>query len=152
MEVPTRVRLTRCESGQEELAVIATLSREDAKYLINRRWWEGWGPRLGDPEEEPDRHWDWRLLISRYQNKPFYRAVCVKSADGGVQGAALYRVDALSALVPGARAVLVDRLATAPWNRAWRAAEPVFRATVSNASMGSDRVSRYYGFASHPGA
>lgn len=42
----------------------------------------------------------------------------MQTKDGRLQGAILYRVDAESVLESGEGAVYVDRLATAPWNRA----------------------------------
>lgn len=129
MGVPTKLSLTRCATGDEELASIDTLTREDAKVLIDRAWWQDLGTTLRDPTDESDRHWNWRELVSANLNKPYFPAVCVKSADGAIQGAAIYQVNARSAIEPGQRAVFVDRLATAPWNRDWLAARPRFRGT-----------------------
>lgn len=127
MEVPSRVRLTRCSSGQEEIAQIETLSREAAKNLIDATWWGDLGPTLRQPANEPDRKWEWRALVSVYRNKPYFRAVCVKTTDGEIQAAMLFCVDALSALDDGERAIFVDRLATAPRNRDGLVANPLFR-------------------------
>lgn len=127
MDLPDKVNLTRCDTGVEELALIKTMTREDAKNYIDGQWWEGLGSTLTDPNEEPDRHWRWREILSTYQNKPFFRSKCVWTKDEAIQAAILLRVDALSALDPGERAVFVDRLAAAPKNRHKLMQNPVFR-------------------------
>ena len=72
MDLPDKVNLTRCDTGVEELALIKTMTREDAKTYIDGQWWAGLGSTLTDPNEEPDRHWRWREILSTYQNKPFF--------------------------------------------------------------------------------
>ncbi len=150
---PNRLRLSKCATGQEVLASVEVLSREDAKNFVNAVWWAELGPTLQDPVDEPDRHWDWRQLVSIHQNKPYFRAVCVKTADGAIQAAMLFRVDAKSALDEGERAIHVDRLATAPRNRDWLVSSPAYRraggglldyATAVSYSLGlSGRVNLY---------
>jgi hypothetical protein len=146
MEVPSLVRLTRCSSGQEEMAQIETLSRETAKNLIDAIWWTKLGPTIREPANEPDRHWDWRALVSVFQNKPYFRAVCVKTADGEIQAAMLFCVDALSALEDGDRALFVDRLATAPRNRDGLVTNPVFRGAGNGLLTYAVAVSYSLGF------
>lgn len=127
MDLPTIVELTRCASGTKERAGIETLTREAAKGRIDMLWWDGLNSTLRDPDDEPDRHWEWRVIVSKFQNKPYYRSKCVRTKDDSIQAAMLFRVDALSALASGKRAVLVDRLATAPQNRDKLVKAPVFR-------------------------
>ncbi|MCO6454545.1 MAG: hypothetical protein J5I93_04435 [Pirellulaceae bacterium] len=67
------------------------------------------------------------MIVAKFQNKPFYRSKCVVTEDKFIQAAMLFRVDALSALSTGKRAVFVDRLATAPQNRDKLVKAPVFR-------------------------
>ena len=129
MELPKHVRLTRCSTNREELATFERLDREDAKNLIQSIWWTDLASTLRDPADEPDRHWDWRQLVSHYRNKPYFNTVCVKTADGAIQGAMIFRVDALSVLEGNERAVFVDRLATAPRNREGLVEMPSFRGT-----------------------
>jgi hypothetical protein len=143
---PSKVRLTRCLSGEQETARIDVLLREDAKKLINGAWWLGLDQTIRDPQKEPDRHWDWRHLVSMYQNKPFFRTVCVKTADGAVQAAMLFRVDARSALDADERALFVDRLATAPRNRDWLVRSPVYRGAGSGLLSYATAVSYSLGF------
>jgi hypothetical protein len=127
MIVPDQVRLTQCSTGREELARIVRLTREDAKTLIDGSWWTDLGPTRASLTDQPDRHWDWRQLVSVNQNRPYTQAYCIKTADGAVQGALLLRVDVWSALESGERAVFVDRLATAPRNRDELVTDPAFR-------------------------
>ena len=127
VEPPKRVRLTRCATGQQELAEITRLNREDAKNLIDAAWWMKLGLTLGDPADEVDRHWKWRQLVSAYQNKWWAQAICVKSSDGAVQAAALFQVNGLSVLEVDQGAVFLDRLATAPRNRDTLVKSPLFR-------------------------
>jgi hypothetical protein len=109
------------------LASVKTLDRETAKNLIDAQWWTPSVAVIRDPKQEPDRHWDWRAIVSKHQNNPDFGAKCVVSQDRLVQAAVLFRVDALSALEKGEHAVFVDRLATAPRNRDGLAKNPVFR-------------------------
>jgi hypothetical protein len=127
MDVPVIVELTRCDSGAKEQARIETLTREAAKSQIDRTWWNDLPSTLRAPADEPDRHWEWRVIVSKFKNKPYYRAKCVISQDNLIQAAVLFRVDALSALSTRQRAVFVDRLATAPRNRDKLVTTPVFR-------------------------
>lgn len=124
---PQEVRLFSCSTGEEVVAAIQTLHREDAKLLIDRDWWANLGPTLRDPANEPDRHWRWRELVSKRQNKPYFRSICVKTPANKIESAMLIRVDVLSALEEGERSVLIDRLATAPRNRVGLVEYPQFR-------------------------
>ncbi|MCA9066109.1 MAG: hypothetical protein KDA96_23740 [Planctomycetaceae bacterium] len=127
MDLPTIVELTRCDSGENEQACIETLDRETAKTGVDRRWWNDLSPTLTSPDVEPDRHWEWRVIVSKFQHKPYFQSKCVKTQDGLIQAAMLFRVDAMSALDAGKRAVFVDRLATAPQNREALVKAPRFR-------------------------
>lgn len=146
MELPKQARITRCSTNTIELAAIQTLNREDAKNLIDAVWWKDVGNTTSNPKDEPDRKWKWRELISAYQNKPYFRAVCLKTADQAIQAAILYRVDALSALELGQKAVFVDRLAVAPRNRDNLAEAPVFRGGGSGLIAYAAAVSYSLGF------
>ena len=102
--------------------VFENLDRESAKYLSTHwredNWWAGIFEPKSPIADEPDYHWNWVDVISRQVlNKPTARSVCLKSPDGAIQGAMVYRIGARSALNPGKKVVYVDRLATAPRNR-----------------------------------
>jgi hypothetical protein len=146
MELPSLLRLTRCSTGREEVARIARLDREEAKRLIDETWWAELGSTLSDPALEPDHHWNWTKLVSVYRNKPYFRAVCVKTTDEAVQAAMLFRVDALSALAAAQKAVFVDRLATAPRNRDTLVDNPAFRGAGSGLLTYAVAVSYSLGF------
>ncbi|MCE9547754.1 MAG: hypothetical protein K8T25_19965 [Planctomycetia bacterium] len=127
MDVPTTVQLVRCDDQTVVPGEIVTLTREVAKTDIDACWWRELAETLRDPGGEPDRHWNWREIVSVHQNKPSFRAKCIRSPDSCVQAAMLFRVDALSAIAPGQRAVFIDRLATAPRNRDQLVTDPQFR-------------------------
>ncbi len=127
MDLPTSVVLTRCATGAKELGTIETLHREDAKNKIDAIWWVSSHGLIRRLEDEPDRHWQWRAIISRHQSKPSFQAKCVRTQDSQIQAAMLFRVDAMSALEQGQHAVFLDRLATAPRNRDGLFDAPVFR-------------------------
>lgn len=127
MDLPNRVRLVDCQTKKIEFGTIEPLDRETAKWGIDAAWWDDSLDTLSALREEPDFHWEWRELVSAFQNKPAFRARCVRCSRGRVHGAILLRVDAKSALDPGERAVFVDRIATAPWNRDQVATIPLFR-------------------------
>ena len=64
MDLPTRMRLEACASGEIEFAQIENLGREDAKNFIDLRWWKGDIETLTDLKDQPDSHWKWREIIS----------------------------------------------------------------------------------------
>ncbi len=68
MDLPTRMRLEACASGETEIARIDNLGREDAKKLIDARWWRHDFKIRTSLDDEPDSHWKWREIISYYQN------------------------------------------------------------------------------------
>lgn len=127
MEAPASVELTRCDTGKTEIARIVTLDRETAKSRIDQAWWKELVSPLRDPTNEPDWDWEWRLLVSKRQNKWYFQSKCIVSQNGGVQAAIQFRVDAISAAKPDEQAVFVDRLATAPRNREGLTESPLYR-------------------------
>ena len=126
MDLPTTIELTRCGDGAKEAGRIESLTRETAKREIDVVWWKNLNDLLREPDDEPDRHWEWRVIVSVHQNKPTFQAKCVRSSDSEVQAAMLLRVDAMSALDNGKRALFVDRLATAPTESRWFGQRPCF--------------------------
>ncbi len=127
MRVPTDLDLTDCASGETVAATVEAIHREDAKAFIDSRWWKHLGETHYTAREEDDSHWEWRAIISDNQNDPYFRAVGVRTSDSQIQAAMALRVNAKSQIVPGERAVFVDRLASAPWNRDKLVIEPQFR-------------------------
>ncbi len=109
-------------TGAPVECVFEDLDRESAKYLSmhwsSNNWWAEIVRTKTLIADEPDYHWDWVTVISKQVlNKPSGRSVCLRSPDGVIQGAMIYRIGAKSALHPGKNVVYVDRLATAPRNR-----------------------------------
>ncbi len=146
MDLPTRMRLEACASGETEIARIDNLGREDAKKLIDARWWRHDFKIRTSLDDEPDSHWKWREIISYYQNDPKWTARCVKTEDGSIQGALLLRKKVKSVLVPGEKAVFIDRVATAPWNRDKLAKMPRFRGVGTGFVLYSIVLSYSQGF------
>lgn len=146
MDLPTRMRLEACASGEAEIAQIEFLGREDAKDLIDARWWNADLEVHSPLDDEPDSHWKWREIISYYQNDPKWVARCVRTGDGVIQGALLLRKKVKSVLEPGKKAVFVDRVATAPWNRDRVAKKPHFRGVGTGFVLYSIVLSYSQGF------
>ena len=113
-ELPTHIMLAQSQTGKAVRAEFFRLHREEAKQLIDAVWWDSLDDTLSDPNEEPDREWEWREIVSVYQNDTKYRVVAVKTPDGAVQAALVYRFGFKSQLEPGKKGIYVDRLATAP--------------------------------------
>lgn len=146
MQAPTSVELTRCDTGKTETARIVTLDRETAKNRIDHAWWKELVSPLRNPTHEPDRDWEWRLLVSKRQNKWYFQSKCIVSQDGKVQAAIQFRVDASSAENPPEKAVFVDRLATAPRNRDGLTEHPVYRGGGEGLLLYAVAVSYSLGF------
>ena len=145
MDVPTKLALFDCKSGHDSIARIETLTREAAKIGV-APWWNGLENLVGIPDDQPDSEWDWVYLISvTIQNKPLRRAVCVRTGDGMIQGAMLYRLDAKSLFEPGKGAVFVDRIATAPHNREGLVGTPKYRGVGDGLLAYAVAESVYYG-------
>ena len=146
MELPTSIRLTCCTSGKEEIAAIETLNREVAKLRIDSEWWSNLGNTIRNPRSEPDSEWRWRQIVSTYQNKPNYLAKCIKTTDGLIQAAVVYRVDAMSAIEPAQRAVFVEWLASAPKNREILMKTPRYRGAGTGLLLFAIAQSYFLGF------
>lgn len=146
IDLPNRLRLVDCQTKKIEIGTIEPLDRETAKRGIDAAWWDDSLDTLSALGDEPDSHWEWRELVSTFQNKPAFRARCVKCSRGRVHGAMLLRVDAKSALDPGEKAVFVDRIATAPWNRDRVARSPLLRGSGTGLLVYATALSYSLGF------
>jgi len=140
------MRLEVCASGEIEIAQIEHLNREVAKNQIDNEWWDEQLDTLSPLDDEPDSHWKWREIISYYQNDPKWVARCVRTGDGAIQGALLLRKMVKSVLEPGKKAVFIDRVATAPWNRDKLAKTPHFRGVGAGFALYSIVLSYSQGF------
>lgn len=130
MLLPTNVPLIRCDSNQPEIAEIERLNhlRTVANSEIDRKWWDNLDVfgLIGDPNEEPDRNWDWRAICARASNRMDSEVRGIRTSDGRIQSVTNYTIGKNSILEPGEKTIYVDRLATAPWNRAWLVQDPQF--------------------------
>jgi hypothetical protein len=127
MLLPIDANLKECHNAALERAKVVSLDRETAKTKIDGVWWREIAEFIAPPSDELDHHWRWRDLISIQQNQPGVRAACVQTMDAEVQAAILLRITGDSALEENAGAVFIDRLATAPRNRANLVRNPRFR-------------------------
>lgn len=75
-----------------------------------------------------------------------FQAKCVKTDDGGIQSALLFRVDAMSAISPREPAIFIDRLATAPQNRDNLVSAPVLRGSGTGMLIYTIALSYSLGF------
>lgn len=131
VNLPETVSLRDLRTNASVTARLLSLDRETAKLFIDQRWWEVEGVSARRLRDEVDYEWKRKVLISKYQNIPFVKCKAVILRDKSVQAAMIYRVDGKSVLEPGKRAVLIDRLATAPENRDGLSDNPRYRGAGS---------------------
>lgn len=100
-------------------ATIATLSDQLAEKKINAAWWQDGlvKTRLDCPPI--DRQWSWSKATIEYDGRILpSQKVAVLTNDGEVQGAMLVATEPVpSVYEPGASAVFIELLFTAPRNR-----------------------------------
>ena len=135
LKMADKVTLLDLRSKSSVTARLISLSREVAKLRIDQEWWNVEGVSEQRLRDEVDYHWKWKVLVSKIQNIPYVRSVAVVLESGSVEGAMIYRVDAKSVLELGQRAVLIDRLATAPRNRDDLSDSPCYRGAGSGLLM-----------------
>lgn len=126
-ELPTTITLLDQRSGERCDADIIVLTRDLAAKGIDGQWWRLEGPLQARRQDEGDHHWVWRKLVGEHRNQLAWHFIACQTPGGAIQGAAGYRIDYRSFLVPGTGSVYVDRLAVAPRNRAWLVKEPLYR-------------------------
>lgn len=104
------------------------LTRGMAFFQIDRIWWRFPGPFAPGSSLSPeDNHWKWTRYVRKLRREsPYLRCVAVRTEDGNVQGAAIYRQAAQSRRDQGERAAYVYNLAVAPRCRRGFAAVPVY--------------------------
>ncbi len=126
-DLPLAVRLIHCPSNQFASARLEWLNGKLAKSKMGKAWWSGLGVSKSMRADESDHHWDWAAELGKQRNSPFAKSVCIRSVDGDIQGAMIYQTNGLSVLTRDAGAILIERLATAPRNRPWLVAHPLYR-------------------------
>jgi hypothetical protein len=132
LELPIKIELTIIASGKPVAAELIQLDVQTAKKRIDAEWWSGLGVPTHQRKQEVDHHWNWADELGKHRNQLYYESVAVQSKDGQVQGAMIYRVDAISVLQEGCKAVYVERLAAAPRNRDWPTKPPLYRHVGEN--------------------
>jgi hypothetical protein len=91
----------------------------DLIHQMDTRWWSAEGLRHEADNPPIDRDWRWADAEIDYEDKVLASAnVGIVTGDNSVQGAMLISMEAVhSRLDPGAPALFVERLFTAPSNR-----------------------------------
>jgi hypothetical protein len=125
-ELPQDVTLTLDPPGTEVQARLVRLTRAVAADRIDGEWWNIGGSNTAR-EAEGDHHWRWRRIIGELRTQRNREALAVETEDGAIQGAIVYRIDALSRVEPGLGAIYGERIATAPRNRPWLVNPPHMR-------------------------
>ncbi len=124
--LPDDITIFDCERQAPVRAKLVRLNRELAAKEVDGTWWKIPVSKRAR-EAEGDHHWEWRKLIGLHRSELVWEALAVQSTRGGVEGASLYRVDAISQIESGEGAVFIDRLAVAPSNRPWLVNPPKYK-------------------------
>jgi hypothetical protein len=127
VDIPSSFSLKECDTGKVVTAEAVHLDPALAKSGIDSRWWKDPRLTLADPNHEEDRHWVWAKLVQKWRYKPYAECLAVQTSGRQVQGAVIALLNGNSLLEPGNGAVIVERLATAPWNRPNLVRNPQFR-------------------------
>lgn len=126
-ELPFDISLTRVADGVAVTGRIVRLTREMAQTRIDGRWWTGIGVNRHIRNAENDHSWTWRTEVGALTNNRWSECVAVTTDDNEIQGAMILRLDARSFVDESAGAVNVYAVSTAPRNRGWLVAQPVFQ-------------------------
>ena len=127
------VTLLRAINGEAVKTEIVDLSTQVAKQEIDEIWWQNSGLHIVNPEG--DGHWKWEAIALDFGNDIFRSCVAVRSPQGYLEGALAYAINGKSEIEPGKGCFYIAWLATAPRNRAWICAAPVYKG-VGSALMG----------------
>jgi hypothetical protein len=102
-------------------AEVVGMERQDVKDGIDNAWWnEVRDIPIDQLRTEHDKGWRWHKDIGTLRAEAGNLGYgWVIRTDDRIQGAILYRIGAVSELDPSQATLMVYRLATAPWNRAW---------------------------------
>lgn len=125
-DIPEDVNLTLHPPATEVQARLVRLTREMAADRIDGQWWKI-GAFKSAIQAEGDHHWLWRKIIGVLRTQRNKEALAVETEDRAIQGAIVYRIDAISQVEPDFGAIYVERLATAPRNRPWLVNPPHLR-------------------------
>jgi hypothetical protein len=117
---PRKTKLVFAPSGEFILASIVELTPAMIDEQFSRRWWldDALEDRLDIPPI--DLHWNWNEIEIVYDGRRLasQKVAIVAGPDESVQGAMMISTDPVeSVLHPGEKALFVELLFTAPWNR-----------------------------------
>src|SRR5262245_25111919 len=87
--------------NEEVEARFVELTKHLCTAEIDDHWW-GCSPGNKGGTGEEDREWCWADLVAEAENKDYWDATALQTADGRIQGAMIYRTDAKSVLTEGA--------------------------------------------------
>jgi GNAT superfamily N-acetyltransferase len=124
--LPEDVSLFNCRRNADEPATLVRLTRRLAADGIDGEWWD-LDVSSSLRAKEGDHHWRWRKIVGQHHGDRVWEALAVQSSSGEIEGAIVYRIDALSQIDIGEGAVYADRLSTAPRNRPSLVESPSYR-------------------------
>jgi len=129
--LPEFVKLTRCADDEIVEASVVSLTRKLAQTEIDTKWWQIPDVPKTKRSQESDHSWRWAERLGQLRDRQWFSALAIQTDDGRIQGAILYRSDALSFVEAGVGAVNIEAVATAPQNRSWLVSAPVYRGVGS---------------------
>ena len=129
--VPETIELIRVADDEIVKASVVTLTRKLAQVEIDTKWWQIPDVSQAKRSQESDHSWRWAERLGQLRGRQWFSALAVQTDDRRIQGAILYRSDALSFVEAGVGAVHIEAVATAPRNRSWLVSAPVYRGVGS---------------------
>lgn len=145
-DLPQKVTLTKAADQLAVSASLVPLTRSLAQEQIEGKWWHLPDVTRSKREIENDHRWNWKKMVGEVANNAWYESVAIQSQNGAVQGAMIYRTDALSFVEDEAPCVHVERLASAPRNRDWLVEVPIFRGVGESLVCRAVKHSYHLGF------
>ena len=126
METLRTIQLQRADDNQYVEATIVRLSIDDARSMIDDKWWD-----LPDvPKEklkaEGDNHWKWAKIVRIYGVGVLTECVAIKSREGYIEGAVAYNFKAKSHLEADEGCAYIGWISTAPRNRKRLVTQPLY--------------------------
>lgn len=125
--IPHSIILSDCQTGAEVDGEIVLLDPALAKKSIDFAWWSDSSLANANLAGEEDRHWNWAAVVQKWRYKTYAECLALRTPDKAVQAAVIGLANGSSLLEKGQGCVIVERLATAPWNRESLVDEPRFR-------------------------
>src|SRR5690606_20265214 len=97
---------------------ISDLTAGTANTRIDQDWW------IGLDEQTPDRLWNWGQLVNRCSFHAGMSSWALRTEDRAIEGAIILRENWIPS--QGSGAVLIEYLASAPYNRTELVPQPRF--------------------------